>query len=285
MFAENFKTNSNSMVKHLLLAFCILLTAASCTKEQLNLIGNIKTDTDHEVAGRWMPRQSGVVLTFDDKSVDEWYALNQIIAPELKWKATFYVTRFASLNSDRISKLRNLQTAGHEIAGHGWNHLDAVKYIKEYGVESYINTEITPMLNLMRRSGLKVVNFAYPFGSRNSTTDSLLLNYFISLRGTTYSNKVTDVKNLNCYYGFDRNRVVYGLGIDTIYNNSLSYIKSVLQYAKENRKIVILYAHKPVPVAAPGEYQTGYATLQEICRYVKSNGMRFYNMRDLYSIR
>ena len=78
---------------------------------------------------------------------------------------------------------------------------------------------------------------------------------------------------------------MYRLELDSIYYNPVSYIQSVLRYAKENNKIVILYAHKPVPVAASGEYQTSYLKVQEICKYVKENGMRFYNMRDLYRLR
>ena len=275
------------MLRYLCIAVFAVLATVSCKKQDLNLhlTKPGKVESDHEVSGRWRLPKSGVVLSFDDRSVNEWFELNKLIASEYNWKATFFVNRFSSLSSDKIEKLRSLQSYGHEIAGHGLNHLDAVKYIQENGSKDYIDKEITPMLQLMRSNRLWVVNFAYPFGSRNASTDSLLLKYFHIVRGTTYSSKVTDVKDLKCYYSFDQNRVVYGLGIDEIYNNPVSYIQSVLRYAKENNKIVILYAHTPVSVATAGQYQTSYSTVQEICKYVKENGMRFYNMRDLYRLR
>jgi hypothetical protein len=43
--------------------------------------------------------------------------------------------------------------------------------------------------------------------------------------------------------------------------------------AKNNNKIVIFYAHKPVPTFQ-NNYETEYQTLFEICNYVKSNNMK-----------
>lgn len=270
------------MLKNLFFAACFILTTASCTKEQLNLLEHIKGDAETETTDRTGASRSGVVLTFDDTAADGWYSLHQFLESTYNWKATFYVTRFGSLSSEKIQKLRSLQNEGHEIAAHGLKHLDAVKYINEHGAESYVQNEITPMLKLMQQNRLKVVNFAYPFGSRNAFTDSLLLKHFISVRGTTYRKQAPDVKDLKCYYSFDKQRLVYGLGIDTIYKNPVSYIQSVLQYAKDNNKVVVLYGHKPMPVATEGEYQTSYSTVEAICKFVKDNNMKFYTMRDLY---
>jgi peptidoglycan/xylan/chitin deacetylase (PgdA/CDA1 family) len=41
--------------------------------------------------------QSGVVITFDDDYVDEWFTVNTILEP-YDWKATFFVTRFNQLS-------------------------------------------------------------------------------------------------------------------------------------------------------------------------------------------
>ncbi|MCC6289897.1 MAG: polysaccharide deacetylase family protein [Chitinophagaceae bacterium] len=279
------------MYRNAALAVFIFLATVSCKKQDIvqeqkqQQLTEANIDSGNEISGRKSDSRSGVVLTFDDRSVDEWYDLHKSIAPAYQWKATFFVSLFSTLSAEKIRKLRNLQNFGHEIAGHGLNHIDAVQYIKENGAQSYIQNEITPMLRLMRVNGLRVVDFAYPYGSRDESTDELLLKYFQVLRGTTYSDNVDEVKNLGCYYKFNQVRVVDGLGIDDIYKNPLSYIKSVLRYAKENNKIVILYAHQPVPLAGVDQYQTSYSTIEEICKYVVQNKMKFYSMQDLYALK
>lgn len=222
--------------------------------------------------------QSGVILSFDDDYVDEWYTVNSILEP-YNWKATFFVSKFNQLSSDKILKLKELKNYGHEIGGHGLNHLNAVSFISANGTDAYLNQEINPMINAMNENNLSLNSFAYPFGSRNTTTDAILLNKFQILRGTTYGVSAPELKN--CYY--NNSNIVYGLGLDKSYAHfSISYFLSLLEYAKNNNKIVIFYAHKTVQTAN-ANYQTEYQTLIEICNYVKNNNMKFYKMSDLHS--
>lgn len=225
--------------------------------------------------------QSGVVISFDDDYVDQWFEINKILQ-FYDWKATFFVSKFNYLSTSKIKKLVDLQSYGHEIGGHGLNHIDAQKFILENGANTYFNVEITPMLNSMKSNGLDIRSFAYPYGSRNTKIDSLLFNDFSILRGTTYGSAVP--LSQSCYYNNNNNKVVYGLGLDTIYPHfSISYFLSLLEYAKVNNKIVIFYAHKPVTVVL-NDYETDYRTLIEICNYVKNNNMKFYKMSDLSKI-
>ena len=100
------------------------------------------------------------------------------------------------------------------------------------------------------------------------------------LRGTTYGTEKP--KNAKCYY--EKNRLVLGLGIDGIYAHaSIPYFKSLLEYAKKHNKIVVFYAHRPVPTFQ-SNYQVEYQTLIEICDFVKSNNMRFYTLSELYDL-
>lgn len=223
--------------------------------------------------------QSGVVISFDDDFVDEWYEVNNILQP-YDWKATFFVTRFNQLSLAKIQKLKDLKSYGHEIGAHGLNHVDALTFISANGASEYLNQEISPMLDLMNSNDLSPTSFAYPYGARNSTTDNLLFNEFQIIRGTTYGNSNPALQN--CYY--NNNRLVYGLGIDKNYAHfSIPYFLSLLEYAKNNNKIVIFYAHKPV-LNFQNNYETEYQTLIEICNYVKNNNMKFYKMSELYNI-
>ncbi|TRX03471.1 polysaccharide deacetylase family protein [Flavobacterium gawalongense] len=221
----------------------------------------------------------GVVISFDDDYVDNWVEVHNILEV-YDWKATFFVTKFNQLSNDKINKLKDLKNYGHEIGGHGLNHLNATTFIANNGVTEYLNQEIYPMVNLMDNNSLSTTSFAYPYGARSTSTDNILFNNFQILRGTTYGNSAPSSQN--CYYS--GNRIVFGLGIDkSYYHFSVSYFLSLLQYAKNNNKIVIFYAHKPVETVQ-ADYETEFQTLIEICNYVKNNNMKFYKMSELYNI-
>lgn len=221
----------------------------------------------------------GVVITLDDDYVDNWAAAHNILS-EYNWKATFFITKCNQLTTERISKLQQFNQYGHEIGGHGLNHLNAPQCVAAGGATGYLNQEIYPMVSFMDDKNLHTTSFAYPFGARNATTDEILLNEFHILRGTTYGRP--DPLYQNCYY--TGRKVVYALGLDNSYPHfSVPYFISLLQYAKNNNKIVVFYAHRTVQ-AAHNDYETEYNTLIQICRYVQDNNMKFYTMSELIDL-
>ena len=251
--------------KNLLIIICTLLLF-SCSKND---------DIQQQIPNL----QAGVVLTFDDDFVEQWSAVNTILKP-YDWKATFFVTRFNQLSTVKIQKLKELKTDGHEIAAHGLNHINAVTFIAANGTNAYLNQEIYPMVTLMNNNDLSTTAFAYPYGARNLITDQLLLNEFQIIRGTTYGNATPALQN--CYFNF--NKLVLGLGIDNNYAHfSIPYFLSLLEYAKNNHKIVVFYAHKPVQ-NYQNNYETEYQTLIEICNYVKNSHMKFYTISELCTL-
>jgi peptidoglycan/xylan/chitin deacetylase (PgdA/CDA1 family) len=220
--------------------------------------------------------KAGVVLSFDDEYVNEWFDADKKLRP-YSWKATFCVSKINTLDTSEIDKLLKLQKEGHEIAGHSFSHLDAKKFVTQNGIREYINTEIDPMLRLMNFYSLKVTSFAYPFGFRNTTLDAGLSNKFKILRGTTYG--AEDPFYQNCY--FNNTQLVFGIGIDTNHPKfSIPYLIKLLDYAKRKQKILILFGHKPVKNVT-ADYQTKIETLNLICSYVKRNNMIFYTLSDL----
>jgi peptidoglycan/xylan/chitin deacetylase (PgdA/CDA1 family) len=219
----------------------------------------------------------GVAIMFDDDYVDEWSDVYKVLKP-YGCKCTFFVTKFNKLSPEKIQKLQKLKGYGNEVGGHGLNHLNAVNFISENGMEAYLNQEIYPMKALMQKDSLSITSFAYPYGSRNSVSDSLLLMQFKVLVGATYGD--ASPRNQNCYYK-STSRVVLALGIDNSYSHySLPYFISLLKYARDHKKIVLFYGHKPVEMSK-GKYQTEYKTLIEICQFVKNNNMRFYKISEL----
>lgn len=222
----------------------------------------------------------GVVISFDDTSINEWYQADKILS-QYSWKATFCVSKINTLSHSEIKELIQLQKEGHEIAGHGFHHFNAPKFVAKNGVNAYINQEINPMLTLMHFYNFKVTSFAYPFGFRNANIDKALLKKFKIIRGTTYG--AEDPFFQNCY--FNNSRLVYGIGIDTDHPNfSIPYLIKLLDYAERKHKILVLFGHKPV-LKITANYQTKIETLQLICNYVKQHNMTFYTLSELNNLK
>ncbi len=212
----------------------------------------------------------GVVLTFDDASIDEWCAVDSALAA-YHWKATFCVAGFPALDADHVNKLAALQAGGHEIACHGTEHLDAVKYLSSHSAHDYFSKEIRPSLDSMKAHGIRVQSFAYPYGLRNIESDRVLMGCFSILRGTKS-------QGFDCLASGER--TVYAYEIDGHPEDVLPHVFRLLFYAREHDEIVIFYAHKPEPFGS-GENIVNYQTLKEICGFVTSAGMQFLTLRDL----
>ncbi|WP_281322370.1 polysaccharide deacetylase family protein [Flavobacterium aestivum] len=220
--------------------------------------------------------QPGVVFSFDDDYIEDWYVAERLLHP-CGWKATFFVCKYGSLTTEQKSKLHYLKAMGHEIAAHGYNHLNALKYYKKFGMEKYIEDDILPLKAAMAKDGFDVQSFAYPDGARDNRLDNELLKYFDIIRGTTYEEILP--KSQYCYY--EGKRVIYGLGIDDDYKQfNLPYYKSLMDYAKTHNKIVIFYGHKTVP-DADEKLETPLSALEELCKYAKNAGLKFYTVNDL----
>lgn len=224
--------------------------------------------------------EPGVVITFDDDFIQEWYETDSIMS-QYQWKATFCVTYIDSLSKKEIKQLKDLQDKGNEIAGHGYSHENAREYAAKKGVKKYVTDEILPMIKAFQREGLNLHSFAYPFGANSPSLDRNLSKYFKVLRRTYGADK--KLKDNSCFFS-GKSQLVTGLGIDYSYQHfDIDFFIKLLKYAKKNNKIIILYAHKPVKEIT-SVYQVDYKTLHTICQFVKNNNMRFYRLSELYSM-
>ncbi|MFP9115646.1 polysaccharide deacetylase family protein [Flavobacterium sp. RHBU_3] len=218
----------------------------------------------------------GIVLTFDDDYVDDWYNAEKLLHP-YGWKATFFICKYTQLTPEQKRKLHYLEKMGHDIAGHGFNHENAVKFSASHGLDGYVNSEIIPLKAAMKKDGFNIKSFAYPDGAHNPALDDKLLGQFDFIRGTTYGELAPE--NQFCYY--EGKRVIYGLGIDDDYKQfNLPYFKSLMLYAKQHNKILILYGHKTVD-NADEKLETPFEALQQICEYAVDNGLKFYTVDEL----
>jgi peptidoglycan/xylan/chitin deacetylase (PgdA/CDA1 family) len=223
---------------------------------------------------------SGVVLSFDDAYVNEWFNTDQKLK-QYSWKGTFCVSKINTLKYAEIKKLLELQKEGHEIAGHGFHHYHAEKFFAKYGLNAYFKQEINPMLVLMNFYGLKATSFVYPYGGRNKNLDTALLNKFKIVRGRAFCEE--NPSKQGCY--FDHSKLVFSFSIDDTHNHfNIPHLLKLLDYAKKNHKILILNSHKTVKNVT-ADYQTKEETLELICQYVKRNNMKFYTLSDLNNLK
>jgi peptidoglycan/xylan/chitin deacetylase (PgdA/CDA1 family) len=224
-------------------------------------------------------KKSGVVITFDDRYVDEWVWADSELS-KYDWKATFSLTKIGQLNKRDISNIRMLQDKGHEIAGHGYKHVRAKNYVDRNGIETYMNNEILPMISHFKKDNLDLNSYVYPFGSRDSLIDVELLKYFDYLRGGFVEPENDSLHNYNCFY--NDSSLLFGIGIDfcSTDNDKRNLIDKLLNYCLENEKVLILYGHKPVKKYA-SNYEVEIQTLKKICSFVEDNNMTFYTISDL----
>ena len=222
------------------------------------------------------PLKAGVVISFDDAYVDEWFEADKVLR-KYDWKATFFVCKIDSIGKPQLQKLHQLQDEGHEIAGHGYHHYNAIKFVQKNGIEEYLKQEIDPMIASMKRLKFNVTSFAYPYGARSSALDSALSHKFKMIRGRDFEEIAPEKEG--CYYR--NSKFLYAFDIDNEHIHfSVPYLLKLLDNAKKNNKILILSSHQPVK-SLTANYQTKLETLELICKYMKNNDMKFYTLADL----
>jgi len=184
-------------------------------------------------------KEKHVILTFDDASVEEWFAQRNLFKT-YHIKATFFISRPHQLSKDQIEKLKILVSDGHEIGCHGLNHLKATKE-NQY---QYIETEIEPALKLLSDYGFTASSFAYPFGPSTPYLDSMLTNYFSFIRKATYNYKDTLISLYpDIYAKKGKYCITNAMGIDGNFNISMDNLEDAIIKATEINSFLVLYAH------------------------------------------
>lgn len=118
-------------------------------------------------------RTPGLALSFDDTSVRAWHDALPLFA-QYGARVTFFVSRYASLTDEEHALLAELAAAGHEIAAHTVNHLNAPSYVEAHGLHAYLADEVWPSVDVLEADGYPVTSFAYPFGWSTSEIDDAI---------------------------------------------------------------------------------------------------------------
>ena len=218
----------------------------------------------------------GVAFTFDDVSVDEWYAQRSLFQ-KYNIRATFFISNFDFLDSGKIEKLKVLASDGHEIACHGLQHENAL----DCQTEDYINQEVMPALQILSDIGFEATAFAYPFGTSTSELDSCLLTYFKVLRKATYNIQNTTIDKYDEIYANSGNyRVVNAMGIDYNYGITEENFKIGIKRARKNNEILILYAH--IINTSKGDYTVAPEYLEKLFAMCQKHKVKSVTMSEMY---
>lgn len=219
-------------------------------------------------------KEPGVVLTFDDDRVDNWFVYLPLL-DSLGVKATFYICKYNRFTSDQKNKLSVIKSYGHEIAFHSTNHYNMLDYVYKYKhtMDELVKCEITDGLKLMNRDGYYPTSFAYPYGAHNGLYDKELMRYFKSVRalnGTQdFSKSIVPTQN---------NDVLYGLGIDKSSKRSDPDIIKVLESAKNNNTCAVFVAHD---INSVNKFSVTLERLLKIIAFVKANGLKYYTVSEI----
>ncbi len=233
--------------------------------------------------------QSGVVLTFDDTYIDQWYDyFSGGVGNDVK--ATFFVSHWHTLSAEQIRKLKWLESAGHEIGGHTYSHEGvAGSYnLDPANINAYLNEQIIPSLRNMRADGFNPVSFSYPSGERNRAYDAAVRRYFPYLR-TTFTDENRELFQTDEIFHSETKRyeVLAGDGIDNSYNNPLAEINAAFLRAKTQNEIITLYAHRILPDASPDSshnFAIPVSKLNAVIARAREIGLKFYTFRAAYVV-
>ncbi len=156
--------------------------------QQLDCIFDLATQRDIELVtfrelaeSRW--HRPGLALSFDDEAIDAWYAARDLFK---KWNAhvTFFVAGYGSWTGEQRAKLAALAADGHDVQPHGMYHLNAVDYVAEHGIDSYLQREVLPSIEQLRVDGYPITTFAFPYGATNDEINEAVLIHVPQVRVT-----------------------------------------------------------------------------------------------------
>jgi peptidoglycan/xylan/chitin deacetylase (PgdA/CDA1 family) len=213
----------------------------------------------------------GVVLTFDDNYIDDWYAQLPLL-DSFGARATFYVSSYHRLTTAQRSKLKVLQQHGNEIAFHTTHHVDMVEFLRTKTLQQLMKQEVKDGLDSMAKDGFYPKTFAFPYGKHNDLVDAALLSVFRSVRVLNGTKDYTQSVCRNKGKTFFR-----GLGIDDD-SKPNRVIAEMLRNAKQHNNAVVLVGHRINSRLRPN---ISTSKLRFILKQAKELELKFYTIEEL----
>jgi len=132
------------------------------------------------------PVEPGLALSFDDTSVEAWFALRPMFQ-RYAAQVTFFVSRYYNIDDEARGQLKQLAAEGHAVEAHSVLHLRAPDYVEQRGLNAYVREEVDPSIAILRNDGFTVDAFAYPFGARTDELDRAIAKRVPVIRSVAFT--------------------------------------------------------------------------------------------------
>jgi peptidoglycan/xylan/chitin deacetylase (PgdA/CDA1 family) len=122
--------------------------------------------------------EGSVTFTCDDDSpLASWVNASPLFL-EHNGAFTFYIPHVGNYTEAQWNQVLSLKTDGHEPGSHTFNHISVPDYVTANGMAAMINDQILTHKAATDAQDIRVSDFAYPFGSHTTATDTELLKYY-----------------------------------------------------------------------------------------------------------
>ncbi len=127
------------------------------------------------------PAKPGLCLSFDDRAIDQWFELRDLLAT-YGAHVTFFVTEYDQWNDQEKAKLHVLYADGNSVEAHGVHHVNGRTYVEHHGLAAYIADEVQPSIDILTADGFEPVAFAHPYGAHTAEIDAAVLEHIQLVR-------------------------------------------------------------------------------------------------------
>ena len=143
-----------------------------------------------------------------------------------------------------------LQAEGHSLGLHGLTHAAATKLMDRIGEKGYLEQEIRPQIDAVRKARLDVCNWAYPMSARSDRTDAALGSCFRRLRtGCVWRKEIKD-HPLSSYDEVflplataEARKLIPSAAFPSAFPEWKSDVIGALERVRERNELVCIYAH------------------------------------------
>jgi len=271
-----------------------------------NIIKNmgIKNNTSTSNHKNLFINKPGIAFSFDDSfRVNHWTKYGKEFFGYYDVKVTFNINAIHHFEGRRehtqeeIDMLLELQSNGHEIAHHGFKHLNANEFANEKGLSKWIDDEILTLLEWMENQQhsktmekfKKPVSFAFPYAEWNEELiNELVSKYFKIVRG-----HLSD----DYFISFNHTGFAPSICIDSIFLTNEKYIKKILKATKKSGSNLIFMCHSILPEnikwesfgwgeksLEDGQWRVSPKMIQFIINEAKKLDMEFYTTSEIAGV-
>ena len=210
-----------------------------------------------------------VILTFDDAVISQYENVAPLLK-ELGFGTTFFICRFKDdwrAKNERFlmtgGQIRELDSAGFEIANHTWNHSN-LRQLSEPQIEQ----ELSRLNAFLAENGIPApVSFAYPGGPfAENAVPVLKRNHFLcarSVRNAPFRPAEDDPMNLPAY---------------SICGNDPEFFRAAVRQADEDNPVILVF--HGVPEFVHPWVNLDLPLFRDYMSFLKDNGFRVCSLRD-----